>query len=297
MPKLRVLRLLNTIEAGTTTGSQLQTLLQDSGRLAEFNALLQMRGQARRMAASSTAMNAVAASSTAMNAIYASPTAIKAISPNAWAVYAPHSSLLTLSGSQVVTWANAEGTTARNMSQSTTASRPLFDGSVTIGGYQTLAFDGSNDFLQAAAAFNQSTQYTIFAVYRRSGTATHGYIGDSANDAISIYSTSSLYLTNDGVNGSSASNMGADGEWCVVRIRRSASGQAWASKNGSAETSLTSNIPDFNGSTLYIGRGYLDSTPNYFNGRIAEVWLIAGNGQNDAEIQRVTNLLRTKYGL
>ena len=76
---IRAMRLLNAVEAGTTTGAQLQTLLAaDPGRLAELNALLGMRGQARRMAASSTAMNAVAASSTAMNAVAASSTALLA---------------------------------------------------------------------------------------------------------------------------------------------------------------------------------------------------------------------------
>ena len=79
MPMIRAMRLLNAVEAGTTSGAQLQTLLQaDPGRLAEFNVLLGMRGQTRRMAASSTAMAAVAASSTAMAAVAASSTALRA---------------------------------------------------------------------------------------------------------------------------------------------------------------------------------------------------------------------------
>ena len=54
MPMVRAMRTLNAIEAGTLTGAQLQTLLtSDPGRLAELSQLLTLRGQTRRMAASS----------------------------------------------------------------------------------------------------------------------------------------------------------------------------------------------------------------------------------------------------
>ena len=80
MPMIRAMRLLNAIEAGTTTGAQLQALLTaDPGRRAEFNVLLGMRGQMRRMAASSTAMTAVWASNTATDAVFASATARLAV--------------------------------------------------------------------------------------------------------------------------------------------------------------------------------------------------------------------------
>lgn len=87
MPMVRAMRLLNAIEAGTTTGAQLETLLTaDPGRLAELNVLLGMRGQARRLAASSTAMTAVAASSTAKMAIFNSDTALNAIAASSTAL-------------------------------------------------------------------------------------------------------------------------------------------------------------------------------------------------------------------
>ncbi len=79
MPMVRAMRLLNSIEAGNTDGTELETLLGDAGRLAEFTVVLNMRGQTRRVAASSTAMTAVAASSTAMTAVAASSTAMTAV--------------------------------------------------------------------------------------------------------------------------------------------------------------------------------------------------------------------------
>lgn len=66
MPMLRAIRTLNNLEAGTLTGSGLQTLLADTGRLGDFVSLIAQRGFSRRMAASSTAMTAVAASATVM---------------------------------------------------------------------------------------------------------------------------------------------------------------------------------------------------------------------------------------
>ena len=80
MPMVRAMRMLNAVEAGTLSGTQLETLLiADPGRLAEFAVLLGMRGQTRRIAASSTAMTAVIASSTAMTAVAASSTAMTAV--------------------------------------------------------------------------------------------------------------------------------------------------------------------------------------------------------------------------
>ena len=89
MPMIRAMRMLNAIEAGTLTGAQLQTLLTgDPGRLAELNQLLQLRGQVRRLAASSTAMAAVIASSTAMAAVAASSTAMAAVAASSTAMAA-----------------------------------------------------------------------------------------------------------------------------------------------------------------------------------------------------------------
>ena len=79
MPMVRAMRMLNAIEAGTTSGAQLESLLADPGRLGEMQALLAMRGQVKRMASSSTAMTAVAASATAVSAMNASSTAKTAL--------------------------------------------------------------------------------------------------------------------------------------------------------------------------------------------------------------------------
>lgn len=101
MPMVRAMRMLNAIEAGTLTGAQLQTLLTtDAGRLAEMNVLLGLRGQARRVAASSTAMAAVAASSTAMAAVAASDTASDAVFTSAAARLAIYNSDTALAAYQ-----------------------------------------------------------------------------------------------------------------------------------------------------------------------------------------------------
>lgn len=75
MSTLRSLRLINAVENGTVTGSQLQTFLTDTGRLSEFSSLLSNRGQTRRMAGSSTTMAAITNSQLAIDIVFKSVTA------------------------------------------------------------------------------------------------------------------------------------------------------------------------------------------------------------------------------
>ena len=125
MPMIRAMRLLNAVEAGTITGAQLQTLLADPGRLAEFNVLLGMRGQTRRMAASSTAMTAVLASSTARAAVIASSTAMTAVAASSTAmtaVLASSTAMTAVAASSTAKMAVFNSDTALNaIAASTTA--------------------------------------------------------------------------------------------------------------------------------------------------------------------------------
>lgn len=70
MPSLRSIRLLNAVEGGTVSGAQLEVFLSNPGRLAEFKVLLSMRGQTRRMAASTVTVNALINSNNAIDAIF-----------------------------------------------------------------------------------------------------------------------------------------------------------------------------------------------------------------------------------
>lgn len=74
MSTLRSLRLLGAVEAGTVTGTQLQTYLTDAGRQSEFSVLLSTRGQTRRMAASPLTMTAIVASTAATDIVFRSAT-------------------------------------------------------------------------------------------------------------------------------------------------------------------------------------------------------------------------------
>lgn len=65
MPLIRAIRVLNAMEAGTLSGSALDTLLSDAVRWAEFNALLTIPGQVRRILAASTTRAALASSGVA----------------------------------------------------------------------------------------------------------------------------------------------------------------------------------------------------------------------------------------
>ena len=65
MPLIRAIRVLNAMEAGTLSGSALDTLFSDAVRWTEFNVLLTMPGQLRRILAASTTRAALASSAVA----------------------------------------------------------------------------------------------------------------------------------------------------------------------------------------------------------------------------------------
>jgi hypothetical protein len=132
MPALRAIRLLNAIENGSVTGSQLETTLTDGGRLGEFKVLLTMRGTTRRIASNSTTVTTLLGSTTAINTVFAQatednftacksildvPSAMEAVALNIGALRAAESSptawrLLTTSANYEVNSKNAIATLA-----------------------------------------------------------------------------------------------------------------------------------------------------------------------------------------
>lgn len=164
MPMVRAMRLLNSIEAGATSGAQLQTLLAaDPGRLAELNVLLSMRGQLRRMLAASTTMTAIAGSAAAMGAVIASSPTLAAMLASSTAKMAFFNSdvaLNALKGS--ATAMAAMRADAKYSVQSHTANNvPIaIPGLVAGGSYILLGFSKNNTISQAISAI----------ATRRSGT-------------------------------------------------------------------------------------------------------------------------------
>jgi hypothetical protein len=70
MPTLRAIRLLQSVEAGNTLGAELETFLQDDGRLGEIKFLLSMRGQTRRIATNPVTIAAFLLSPKAIDAVF-----------------------------------------------------------------------------------------------------------------------------------------------------------------------------------------------------------------------------------
>lgn len=306
MSMVRAMRMLNSVEIGTTDAAALQALLADSGRLSEWQALMSMRGQVARMVASKTTMAAICGSTRALGALLANPTAsdvlysadgISSLAPSAWGVYAPRHQTIDLSGTEVTRWRNSQGATGRDMVQTFSADRPLLNSIAAPNGYNSLSFDGTNDCLESAAAFSQSTAYTVFVVYRRAGAGSHGLVGNGS-EGLGADSTNSAQY-NAGSIGTFSNTAGASGAWALGRYRRESAAALYHSLNGGADsTAVTSGIPSFATGPTYIGRGYLQAAVRYLQGRIAEVWLLAGNGDAaSSEVQIVTALLKNKYGL
>ena len=70
---VRAMRMLNAVEAGTLSGAQFEDMLTDPGRLSEWNVLLGMRGQARRIVTSLTTMTAILESPLATTCLFTNP--------------------------------------------------------------------------------------------------------------------------------------------------------------------------------------------------------------------------------
>jgi|TARA_R110000782_G_scaffold136429_2_gene228880 hypothetical protein len=70
MSEVRPYRLLNAVENGTVLGPELNTILGDAGRLAEWTVLYAQRGQAKRISNGATTMLAITNSLIATNAAF-----------------------------------------------------------------------------------------------------------------------------------------------------------------------------------------------------------------------------------
>lgn len=158
MAMISGMRMLNALENGTLTGAQLQTLLANNSRRGELQVLLEIPGQARRIAAnnvtmtavaaSSLAMTAVAASSNAMNAVVASSTAMTAViaSSNAkMAVFNSDTAITAIAGSATAiaaVRAAAQYAVLSTLSSNLTLGQPLV-GTNAAGSYIAVGVSNS----------------------------------------------------------------------------------------------------------------------------------------------------------
>jgi len=200
MPMVRAMRMLNAVEAGTTSGAQLEALLiADPGRLAELNVLLGMRGQARRVAASSTAMTAVAASSTAMTAVAASSTAMTAViasSTAMTAVAASSTAMTAVAASSTAMTAVAASSTAMTAVAASSTAMTAVDANDQAVRIWMLAGTGLSytDYASVAAVAASSTAMTAVAA---SSTAMGAvWASNTATDAVFASATARLAVYN-----------------------------------------------------------------------------------------------------
>jgi hypothetical protein len=244
--------------------------------------------------ADADAMDTLAAAPLAMDAIYNQPRAIQKIMPSAWGVYAPHADQFALAGDLVGTWKDASGN-GRNFFAATN-NRPTFISENSINGYSTVKFDNSLNNRMSLSSLFDSTEYTMFFVYRRLESAPSALIGDGNADSFVTSSTTS-FVAYEGGSGSTFSGVSpaAVNTWGISRVRRTGPSEAFLSLNGGTESpAITINIPNFANVTLYLAWG---NSTAYADMQYAEIILLKNTSAIDGEVTRVTNLLKTKYGL
>ena len=180
MPMVRAMRLLNAIEAGTTTGAQLETLLTDDpGRLAELSVLLGMRGQNERLFASATATEALIASPKALNALVTSVRGSKNMAAN------PDAMNAVIASSTAMTAVAASSAAMTAVAASSTAMTAVIDSSTAMA-----AVTASSTAMNAVAASSTAmaaviASSTAMAAVAASSTAMNAMnASDTAMNAL-----------------------------------------------------------------------------------------------------------------
>jgi len=217
MPMVRAIRMLNAIEAGTTSGAQFETLLGDSGRLAEFNVLLDMRGQARRIASATTTMTAIAASSTAMTAVAASSTAMTAIAASSTAmtaVIASSTAMTAIAASSTAMTAVVESSTAMTaVIASSTAKMVIFNSDTALA-----AISASSTALNA---MRTAAQYNLY------GGTTGTISGPNSSGSYIVVGLSSANGTNGTVTINTKRSGSAVGNVVTADLPRASDGKTY----------------------------------------------------------------------
>ena len=204
------IRALNALVSGTMSSAQLTTYLATGSNAGSFGQLLQLRGQSKALAASSTAMTAVAASSTAFAAVMANSTA--------WATVVASSTAMTaVVASSTAKMAIFNSDTALNSisasSTAMTAMRAAAQYSVVSWTENsntpvTLTLTGTSHIVLGASRSTASAARTNTLTTLRSGStisATTALTSTTAsttatdfNCAIPIVSTRSVVLSGTG---------------------------------------------------------------------------------------------------
>lgn len=304
MSIFRALHTLNAVEAGALTSVALESMLADPARYSEWQTLSTMQGQIDRMWGSDITIDAILGSGRALRAMasvrgkhFYDAEYLKFLSPNAWAVLLPDTQDITIAAAGGISgWANALGDPAKDFVNGTVASQPIPDiANSPIYGQPVVNFVSSDTLTSTGVPSANGAPYTIFFVYRRATAAASGYMsGTSINIGFGNSAAGDATAMNS-VLGTFNNSAGAVGAWAMSRFRRSGV-NLFHSLNGGAESApLTSatNIPELI-TAQTLGRG----VGSVMTGQMAEVWIVAGNSDAaSVEIQRITTMLKNKYGL
>lgn len=186
---------------------------------------------------------------------------------------------LTLSGSDVTTWADISGS-QNNATQSTSLDQPTLVTNA-INGLPAVAFNGSSQFLQLPAGFaNFTSGCSIFVVTNPTTVSTGARFIDFGNGSASnnvlldepSSSGAALYV----YNGSSPTNVTSSSaitlnQFQLLEAVHNGTASATISTNGvfGAQNNSMNSINNTSRANNYIGQG--SGGGNYFQGQIAEI--------------------------
>lgn len=170
-------------------------------------------------------------------------------------------STFTYSSGVVVSQWNDKSGNARHFTQSTVANQPSRNG--TQNGRTTVAFDGSNDYMDTGS-FTVSQPFTVLFV-AKGRTGNHGLLG-SVGGSLQMFDDTANFKME--ANGTSATAFARTTSWCsLIFVFNGSSSIAY--KDGTASSTLTVGTT---GTTTGLRTGERGLAAGwYFGAEIAEV--------------------------
>ncbi len=191
-------------------------------------------------------------------------------------------------GAAVTAWADQSGA-GHNLVQSTGTSQPAYR---TTGGPLSkpcVDFDGSSDFLDFSAAWNQVVPFTVYVVAKTEATGTKVFMDrNGAGTAPAIYfalggTNAALYWNGTTI----VNNVASPNAWHIFRFRLTSSTGGLRLNNGAESTGSHSQSALAQWSRMFAFSAALQQ----YDGQIAEVILVheSISAPNDALIMAYLN--------
>jgi hypothetical protein len=214
--------------------------------------------------------------------------------PAAWYDASDASTVLT-NGTSVTNWMDKSGN-GRHLTQTSVTNQPE-TGIVTMGGRNTISFDGTNDYLNAPAGLPDA--FTSFFVFRfPASTSTGGlYVEQNGTSTKNYHAVASgtFWYDNWAPSGGGMVSPTLSGD-CIGVIRQTAINSRQMFYNGNTGGTDSETYSSAAPNKWYVGARVGGPPQQFFDGPIAEILFFASALSVD-DRQKIEGYLAWRWGL